>query len=86
MATRKAALVNCRQGPWISTTRMRNLSICVKAAAGVVLRVVQRTPDNSELSYRIEGEGEHKLADHPWTRVEVAEGSEETALCFLVAS
>lgn len=84
MATQKAALVGCREGPWVSTSNMRNLRL--KFAGSGIVRVVQKFPSGTEdIVHHFNGAGEHKLEDLPWTKVSLFEGDPAAALCFLVS-
>ena len=83
MATQKAALVGCKEGPWVSTSNMRNLRLHAKVPAGTKLRVLQREK-NHTVCYDAEA-GITKLDDFPWTKVLMLEGDPVSALCFLVS-
>jgi hypothetical protein len=81
MVTQKAALVGCKEGPWISTSNMPGLRLKVKGGEDIHVRVEQPECDAIEVI----GAGIHRLTDAAWTRVSVIGGSAGAAFCFLIA-
>ena len=84
MATQKAALVGCKEGPWVSTSGMRDLGLKVQAELGSKLMVLQ-TDGERQVAHQLDDVGYHKLHDLPWTKVSLLSGDHSSALCFLVS-
>lgn len=78
MPKQQAALVGCKEGPWVNTSRMRSPRVRIKAAAGTRLVAEQREPEA-----RMEVEHNQEIPVANWTRIVVEEGQCESVLCII---
>lgn len=85
--TRKAALIACSEGPWISTDAPGCCwKLQVKGEEGVVIELsTSPLPSGEPKKFRVTGPGDHMVPVDKWTSVRVAEGNPNTTYCTLVA-
>jgi hypothetical protein len=85
MITQKAALIGCKEGPWISTSELRNQKLVVKGPAGVVVDVQQKHGE-VESWWQADGPGIHEMpADGDWLKLRLRDGSSPSVLCFVLS-
>lgn len=82
MANRKAALVGCAEGPWVSTGDLENPHAEVKLPDGAEVEIQHHDTDEV---LRISSAGVHPIASAMWTRVVVTRGDCRAVLVSFVS-
>lgn len=82
---RKAALVNCVDGPWVSTAGMRAPHLHVQGPEDLVLSVSHQSHGVPHEPGVCRGPGTHKLLRADWTKLQVLHGDSDQVLCFIIS-
>lgn len=76
----KAALIGCKDGPWIPTHSLVQPRLRTQGEEGTIFRV-----DYEGGTYFNVGLGEHPIDKGGFVKVSVLEGNHESALCHILA-